>query len=127
MQLSKLECLYLFLLLPNKKSLTKSKCCKEHRNKWRKNIVFLYLRRFSLWNLSRKTSVNNLFWPRFFTASKVSVLGVIIVRIFLHSDWIRIQSQYGKIRTRINPNVDTFHAVFGEKILQATVMRCSKK
>ena len=33
---------------------------------------------------------------------KISVFGVIL---------IRIQSRYGKIRTRITPNTDTFYAV----------------
>ena len=43
------------------------------------------------------------------------VFRVILVRIFLHSEWIRIdtvslriQSECGKIRTRITPNRDTF-------------------
>ena len=39
---------------------------------------------------------------------KVSVFGVILVRIFLHSDW----KKYEKIRTRITPNTDTFYAVW---------------
>ena len=44
---------------------------------------------------------------------KVSVFGVILVRIFQHSDWIRrdSQSECGKMRTRITPNMDTFHTV----------------
>ena len=44
---------------------------------------------------------------------KVSVFRVILVRILPHSDRIRrdIQSECGKIRTRVNPNTDTFHAV----------------
>ena len=37
------------------------------------------------------------------TASKVSVFEVILVRI---------QSECGKIRTRITPNTDTFYAVY---------------
>ena len=48
----------------------------------------------------------------------MSVFGVILVRIFQHSDWIRrdslslhIQSECGKIVTRITPNTDTFYAV----------------
>ena len=41
-------------------------------------------------------------------AWKVSVFGVILVRIFPHSDWTpRIQTECGKIRTRITPNTDT--------------------
>ena len=53
-----------------------------------------------------------------FPAWNVSVIGVILVRIFSHSDWIRrdtpysvsfrIQSECRKIRTRITPNMDTF-------------------
>ena len=56
-----------------------------------------------------------------FTAWKVSVFGVILLRIFPHSDWIlnteryevslRIQSECRKMRTRITPNMDTFYAV----------------
>ena len=49
----------------------------------------------------------------------MSVFGVILIRIFLHSNWIslylfvslRIQSECGKIRTRITQNTSTFHAV----------------
>ena len=47
------------------------------------------------------------------------VFGVILVCIFPHLDWIlrysvslRIQSECGKMRTRITPNTDTFHAVW---------------
>ena len=39
---------------------------------------------------------------------KVSISGVILVRIFQHSDWIR---------TRITPNTDTFYAVIARRIL----------
>ena len=38
------------------------------------------------------------------------LFGVILVRIFPHSDWC-IQSECGKMRTRITPNTDTFYAV----------------
>ena len=45
----------------------------------------------------------------------MSVFGVILVHIFPHSDWIRrdpsSKSKCGKIRTRITPNTETFHAV----------------
>ena len=44
------------------------------------------------------------------TAWKVSVLGVFLVHIFPHSEWI-IQSECGEIRTRKTPNTGTFHAV----------------
>ena len=44
-------------------------------------------------------------------AWKVSVFGGILVLIFPHSDWIREISEYGKIRTRITLNTDSFHAV----------------
>ena len=47
----------------------------------------------------------------FCTAWKVSVFGVILVRIFVHSHWFRIQSECGKRQTKITPNTDTFHAV----------------
>ena len=47
------------------------------------------------------------------TAWKVSVFGVILVRIFPHLYWIRKLYLYwipkcGKIQTRITPNTDTF-------------------
>ena len=50
----------------------------------------------------------------------MSVFGVPLVRIFPHSDWIRrdkslrIQSEWGKIQTRITPNTDTYflHSIF---------------
>ena len=43
----------------------------------------------------------------------MSVFGVVLVRIFSHLDWIwrDTESECGKIRTRITPNIDTFHAV----------------
>ena len=43
----------------------------------------------------------------------MSVFGVFLFSIFLHSDKMRrdIQSKCGKIRTRKTPNTDTFHAV----------------
>ena len=51
-------------------------------------------------------------WFLFALRKKVSVFGVILVRIFPHSEWIfRIQSECRKIRTRITPNTDTFYAV----------------
>ena len=61
------------------------------------------------------------------TAWKVSVFGVILVRIFPHSDWIwkdlsvslRIQSECGKIRTRITRNMDTFYEVWYLRHLKA--------
>ena len=67
-----------------------------------------------------------------YTAWKVSIIGVILVRIFPHWDWIRrdtphfptfrlnteryslslhIPSECGKMRTRITLNMDTFYAV----------------
>ena len=72
------------------------------------------------------------FGKRKFTAWKVSVARVFLVRIFPHSDWmrrersifpafglnagrcgvsLRIQSKCGKMRTRKTPNTDTFHVV----------------
>ena len=58
------------------------------------------------------------------TAWKVSVFGVFLVRILLHLDWIRGDTEYrsvfspncGKIRTRKTPNTDTFHAVTTLKV-----------
>ena len=53
-----------------------------------------------------------------FTAWKVSVLRVFLVRIFPHLEWIRIWiaslriwSKCGKMETRKTPNTDTFHQV----------------
>ena len=53
-------------------------------------------------------------WPSL--REKGSVSGVILVHIFPHLDWIRrdtlrIQSECGKIRTRITLNTDTFYEV----------------
>ena len=48
------------------------------------------------------------------TVWKASVFGVFLVRVFLHSDWIRKDTPYlsiRKIRTRKNPNKDSFHVV----------------
>ena len=54
----------------------------------------------------------------------MSVFGVTLVRIFPHSDWIRrytvslrIQSEYGKMQTRITPHMDTFYAVVTFKVM----------
>ena len=44
------------------------------------------------------------------TAWKVLVFGVILVLIFLHSDWIW-RNTGEKMRTRITPNKDTFYTV----------------
>ena len=59
----------------------------------------------------------------------MSIFGVILVRIFLHSDWIRKDTEYGvslriqseceKMRTRITPITDTFHAGNTSVILEA--------
>ena len=48
-----------------------------------------------------------------YAAWKVSEFRDILVRIFPHLDWIslRIQSECGKMWTRITPNTDTFYAV----------------
>ena len=63
----------------------------------------------------------------------MSVFGVRLVRIFPHSDWIlcispywdfvsfRIQSECGKMRTRITPNTDTFHAVIANSFHPLTI------
>ena len=49
---------------------------------------------------------------------KSPVFGIILVHIFRHSVWVSlcIQSECGKIRTRITPNTDTFHAVNTKRI-----------
>ena len=65
------------------------------------------------------------------TVWKVSVSGVFLVRIFLHSDWIRrdtlrIQSKCGKIRARKTPNTDTFHAVLVTTYSQYFLVFCNK-
>ena len=74
--------------------------------------IFLYL-------------VHILVWPFLCIAWKVCVFGVILVRIFSHSDWIwsdtaslRIQSECRKMRTRITPNTDTLYAVNQTTYLQ---------
>ena len=62
------------------------------------------------------------------TAWKVSVFGVILVRVFPHSNWVslriqsksfRIKSECGKIRTRITPNTGNFYAVKVPKVILA--------
>ena len=61
------------------------------------------------WILSHPEWIN-------FTAWKVSIFEVILFRIFPHLDWyfisLRIQSECGKIRTRITPNTASFYTVF---------------
>ena len=62
---------------------------------------------------------HDFMWLENYTARKLSVFGVILFRIFPHSDWIRretsvsltIQSKCGKMQTRITRNTDTFYAV----------------
>ena len=59
----------------------------------------------------------------------MSVFGVILVRIFPYWGWIRkglslcIQSEYGKMRTRIIPITDTFYAAYISKSLDIDQMR----
>ena len=77
------------------------KSCFRHEHKFARHFGFV--RQF--WLVSTP-----------YTAWKVSVFGVILVRIFKHSEWIprvslRIQSECGKIWTRITPNTDTFYIV----------------
>ena len=57
-----------------------------------------------------------LIWWLTNTAWKVSVFGVILVRIFCHLDWIVC----GKIWIRITPNADTFYAV---KLMNLVLIR----
>ena len=47
-----------------------------------------------------------VFWVAF-TAWKLSIFGVILVRIFPHLDWLQ---------TRITPNTDNFYAVIADEI-----------
>ena len=70
-------------------------------------------------------------FPLLLTAWKVSVFGFILVRIFLHSDWIRrdtqylrIQSECGKMSTRITPNTDIFYAVMDVGIIWWVITPC---
>ena len=82
----------------------------------RKNSLSLIIQQFL------SSFLRSLFSLFFFAAWKLFVFGVILVRNFLHLDRIheeiryfvslRIQSECGKIRTRITPNTDTFYAVF---------------
>ena len=56
---------------------------------------------------------------KLFTSWKVSVFGVILVRIFPHSDWLfspntfrlSVQSELGKMWTRMTPNTGSFYTV----------------
>ena len=56
-------------------------------------------------------------WALFCTVQKVSIFGVFLVRIFIHSDcrdlfWkLRIQLECRKIRTRNTSNADTFYTI----------------
>ena len=60
------------------------------------------------------------------TGWKVSVFGVILVRIYPHLDWIPRDTPYlsvfspnaGQIRTTITPNTDTFNTVKRNGLLQ---------
>ena len=63
-------------------------------------LIFSFRPDLALWNFSKTRKK-----PRIF-----------LVRIFPHLDWIQrdteyIQSECGKIRTRITPNTDTFYVV----------------
>ena len=73
---------------------------------WHWLLLYMILFRRSKKGISYKNT---------YTGWKVSVFGVLLVRIFPYSDWIRrslrIQSECGKMRTRITANTDTFHAV----------------
>ena len=76
--------------------------------------------------LSIKLSIHKVGWLIFFQEMVFccssffpwSVFGVFLVCVFPHLDWIRrhglslrILSKYGKMRTRITPNMDTFYTV----------------
>ena len=62
---------------------------------------------YSKWSITylsfQKFEIMRIVW-------KVSVFGVIVVRVFPHSDSIR-KSECGKMRTRITPTRDTFYSV----------------
>ena len=73
-----------------------------------------------------KLSIHKVVWLIFFQEMVFccssffpwSVFGVFLVCVFPHLDWIRrhglslhILSKYGKMRTRITPNMDTFYTV----------------
>ena len=57
--------------------------------------------------VSSKQWLNGLKITNWNAVRKVSEFGVVLVGIFPHSDWIRIQSECEKMRTRITPNTDT--------------------
>ena len=79
---------------------------------------------YKLWAYSDSTKAQLLFYHHVtmvatVTAQKVFIYRVILVRIFLHLAQIRkefgvslrIQSECGKMRTRITPNTVTFYAM----------------
>ena len=80
-------------------------------------------------SLAFKFKLNFLFSSQLFTTQKKKssikdfssksdqiFKGKFLVRIFLRSDWIRIPSKCGKIRTRKTLNMDDFHALPSFKI-----------
>ena len=77
-----------------------------------KRFYWIHQKIYSFLMISGKTE-NNYAW-------KVSVLGVILVLIFPHSDWIRRDTRYlsvfspnaGKYGPELTPNLSTFDAVF---------------
>ena len=68
---------------------------------------FLWKRKWLSWIQSDRSTAR-------YTAWKMSLFGVFLVRIFPHFGYsvsLQIQSKSRKIRTRKTPNTDTFHAV----------------
>ena len=75
----------------------------------RKPPIFLYFQWVQNGNIDLKRIKDKIHGPKN-TAQKVSVFGVILVRIFPHSERIRRDTLW-KMRTRITSNTDTFYAV----------------
>ena len=68
---------------------------------YKRFLVFQWCRKQYLTRSQKSCQFLSL-WSVTITAWKVSVFGVFLVRIFLHSEWVR---------TRKTPNMDTFYAV----------------
>ena len=75
-------------------------------------FFFFYLTFLSLVNCFVFVSLWNKDSHSVVTVWKVSLFGVILVRVFpVYLISLRIQSECGKMRTRITPNTDTFYAL----------------
>ena len=77
---------------------------------WKKVNLNLHYLEVLYWSIGKN-------WVLFCTVQKVSIFGVFLVRIFIHSDcrdlfWkLRIQLECRKIRTRNTSNADTFYTI----------------